>query len=70
MAIKFENRIARILTRAGYHVRRQPVIEGISPDFIVESPSGTTIVVEAKAWSPGPVSTSRAVVQAQHYKMV
>ncbi len=67
-ARQFEERIARLLEKAGLEFERSPAIGGLRPDFLVNGPNGELVVIEAKAWHPRGGNTARALEQAESYR--
>src|SRR5437899_2134359 len=64
----FEAELADLLKQLGLKFRKQPILGGLRPNFVVEHADGTTTVLEAKTWSPSDESIARAVEQASRYK--
>lgn len=65
--VRFEMRVAEALRAAGIQFEMQPPVGGLRPDFIVKTPLGRTLVIEAKAWKPSPENKARAAEQAKYY---
>jgi hypothetical protein len=63
----FERSIERQLRRAGIAYVKEPVVGRTQPDFLVTTPLGDRIIIEAKAWPRGRVSAARAAKQARVY---
>jgi hypothetical protein len=64
---EFERSVEEQLRRYGITFAKDVVVGKTQSDFLVTTQRGDQIVVEAKAWRPGPESTARAVRQAQVY---
>lgn len=64
----FEQRIAEILQKAKIPFKSEVALGGVSPDFLISTPVGHRIVVEAKSWDPKPCNQRRAIQQAKLYK--
>jgi len=65
---EFEDLIAKRLKEARLNFRRNPIIGGVQPDFLITGPRGQRVVIEAKAWDPRGGNTARALEQATHYQ--
>jgi hypothetical protein len=64
---EFERLIERELRKAHVAYVKEPVVGRTQPDFLVTTPAGDRIVIEAKAWEPGRKNAARAVNQARTY---
>jgi hypothetical protein len=64
---KIERLIERKLPKARVAYVKEPVVGRTQPDFLVTTPAGDRIVIEAKAWQPGRKNVARAVKQARTY---
>jgi hypothetical protein len=64
----FEERLASMLSEAGFEFERGPAVAGLQLDFLVRGPKGETVVVEAKLWDPTGGNTARALEQVEHYR--
>jgi hypothetical protein len=53
------------LRRTGFKIHVHPNIEGLSPDFLVKLPGGTSAIVEVKDWIPTEENWLRAIRQAE-----
>lgn len=56
-----------MLRKAKFAFEREPVIGRARPDFIVTTPEGAVVVVEAKAWDSTPENAGRALHQVKRY---
>jgi hypothetical protein len=65
---QFRREVAEVLLRSGFLVREEAAIGGLRPDFLVTTPEGRTIVVEAKRWRPDQAHIQRAKEQVELYK--
>lgn len=70
MATEFEflRGIERRLREIGFEYRVQPIIGGLSPDFLVKLPGGSFAIIEAKDWAPTKENQRRAIQQAEFYR--
>jgi hypothetical protein len=64
----FDGHIASLLEEAGIPFQRDATLSGVRPDFVIESPRGGVIVVEAKTYPPGTEGQVRAYEQVRYYK--
>ena len=64
----FEAQIADLLRKSGVSFQEQPAVGGLRPDFLVMTPDGRKIVIEAKGWTSDPNHSRRAIEQAERYK--
>jgi hypothetical protein len=64
----FEREVALALEKAGIPFQSQVALGGVQPDFVVTTPDGRLIVVEAKAWARSPGFAAHAEEQAEHYR--
>lgn len=66
--INCEQNVANILNNANIPFQKQTAIGGIRPDFLLKTPKGRVIIVEAKSWEPTQENQSRAILQSNYYK--
>lgn len=66
--IDFEGEVAQALTKADIPFHRQVALNGVQPDFVIETPDGRLVVVETKAWKHSPGFAAHAEIQAEHYR--
>ena len=64
----FEEAVAELLRQAGIPFETQRAVGGVQPDFVVKTPDGRLLIVEAKAWEKTPGFTLRAAQQAKLYQ--
>jgi hypothetical protein len=66
--ISFGAAVVEHLKKSGFDFTQEPRIGNARPDFVVSTPEGHKIVIEAKAWRPTRKNVARARHQAQLYK--
>lgn len=66
----FSEQVADLLTRGEFNYTARPSIEGLRPDFLVESPDGKRVVIETKLWRPTVDNLARAKRQANSVRSV
>jgi hypothetical protein len=64
---RFEIEIERALRRERLEFEVHPQIGGLQPDFLVTTPSGRRVVVEAKGWAMDDAVKARALRQVRRY---
>lgn len=62
--------IGDILKDANVRFKSAPAIGGIRPDFLIESPEGPSILIEARSQHPKVFDRIRAIRQANLYKKI
>lgn len=65
---EFELEVARALDKAEIPFQSQVALDGVQPDFVIKTPDGRVIVVEAKAWERSPGFAAHAEEQAEHFR--
>lgn len=65
---EFERDVSLALKKAGISFQTQVALAGVQPDFVVPTPDGRLVVVEAKAWERSPGFAAHAEEQAEHYR--
>lgn len=64
----FLRRIKEKLAKNHFEYSAQPIIGGLSPDFLVKLPGGTFAIIEVKDWAPTEENQLRAILQAKLYR--
>jgi hypothetical protein len=64
---EFERSIERELRRARVAYVKKPIVGNTRPDFLVTTPAGDRIIIEAKAWPSSRQNSARAAHQARRY---
>jgi len=64
----FENEVQRALEKAAIPFESQVALGGVQPDFVITTPDGRLVVVEAKNWERSPGFAAHAEEQAEHYR--
>jgi hypothetical protein len=65
---EFVRRLETRLRETGYEILVHPTIEGLSPDFLVKLPGGSSAIAEVKDWNPTKENQVRAIRQAELLK--
>lgn len=65
---EFEREVTLALQKAGISFQTHVALGGVQPDFVVPTPDGRLVVVEAKAWERSPGFAAHAEEQAEHYR--
>lgn len=65
---EFERKVARALGKAKIPFQSHVALDGVQPDFVIKTPDGRVIVVEAKAWEHSPGFAAHAEEQAEYFR--
>jgi hypothetical protein len=65
---KLKSRVAEILRKNGIFYKEKVGVGGIVADFLIMTPEGRSMIVEAKTWPITDANISRAIQQAGFYK--
>lgn len=65
---EFKQQIVSILTGANIPFVKEMAVGGLRADFVVFTPDGRKIIIEAKSWQKQPGFRQRAIVQARLYQ--
>lgn len=68
MITNLTNAVSKTLNRASMRYASGSGINGVQPDFVLETPQKKTIVIETKDWAPTPENQNRAIKQAKQFK--
>jgi hypothetical protein len=66
--MNFETAMASLLKGARIPFKTEVAVGGLQPDFVIRSPEGRTILLDAKAWGNRPGLITHAVRQAEYFK--
>lgn len=64
----FEIEMASLLKGASIPFKTDVAVGGLQPDFVIRSPQGRTILLDAKTWKKRPGLITHAVRQAEAFK--
>jgi hypothetical protein len=70
MTNTLKEKITNILQKSNVQFRIQPSIEGIRPDFLIDIPNHSPILIEAKSFTPKVFGMSQAIRHANLYKKI